>query len=123
FGEITRDTLFAVLDDRADARQRDARHQEIERHKGQRDPEQLRGKGVLLERRKAAAMFRRRNMLRCLDLFALRCHYGLQRSGWPSGARSESDQNTNKSRSAISSEKMPSASVTAKPKIRLPNWP
>src|SRR4051812_43443832 len=30
---------------------------------------------------------------------------------------------TNSSSSAISSEKMPSASVTAKPKIRLPNWP
>src|SRR3954469_6216302 len=29
----------------------------------------------------------------------------------------------NRSRSAISSEKMPSASVTANPKIRLPNWP
>ncbi len=29
----------------------------------------------------------------------------------------------NSSSSAISSEKMPSASVTAKPKIRLPNWP
>jgi len=33
------------------------------------------------------------------------------------------NQSANKSSSAISSEKMPSASVTAKPKIRLPNWP
>ena len=32
-------------------------------------------------------------------------------------------QSANSSSSAISSEKMPSASVTAKPKIRLPNWP
>jgi hypothetical protein len=30
---------------------------------------------------------------------------------------------TNSSISAISSEKMPSASVTANPKIKLPNWP
>src|SRR5262245_7116001 len=136
FGEITRDALLAVLDDRADARQRDARHQEIESHERQRDPEQLRGKGVLVERRKAGAMFRGRNMLRCLDLLgAVWCHCGLQdvcadvsaMAQAPAGrlrrSRLVSDQKTNRSSSAISSEKMPSASVTAKPKIRLPNWP
>ena len=32
-------------------------------------------------------------------------------------------QTANSSRKAISSAKMPSASVTAKPKIRRPNWP
>src|SRR5262249_27406346 len=127
FGEITRDALLAVLDDRADARQCNARHQEIERHERQRDPNELRGKGVLVERRKAGAMFRRRNMLRCLDLLgAVWCHcgsrtYALASQLWrrrqrAACARLVSDQNTNRSSSAISSEKMPSASVTAKPK-------
>ena len=37
--------------------------------------------------------------------------------------RSAAQSGTNSRSNAISSEKMPSASVTAKPKIRLPNWP
>src|SRR5262245_49199940 len=51
FGEITRDALLAVLDDRADARQRNARHQEVERSKRKREPKKLGGKVLRLERR------------------------------------------------------------------------
>src|SRR3954463_8138284 len=40
-----------------------------------------------------------------------------------SGAKNRPQSGTNSSSSAISSEKMPSASVTANPKMRLPNWP
>ena len=36
-----------ALDDRADARQRDPRHQQVERDEGDHEPEQLRREGLL----------------------------------------------------------------------------
>src|SRR6185503_7459942 len=62
-GEIALDTLVPLLEDAADARDRDARDQQVESNESDDQPDDLRGERLLLERRKAAAMFARRNML------------------------------------------------------------
>ena len=124
-GKIVFDMLAARLEDRADARQRDPRHQEIERNEDERQPQQLRGEGLGIERRKPAAVLARRNLdgsdWLCTTL-GHSCLHGLCRGRLArSGPVLVSEGNS--SSSAISSEKMPSASVTAKPKIKLANWP
>ena len=56
--------------------------------------------------------------------FSCCCHARRPEAISPETARRVKAQSfTNSSSSAISNEKMPSASVTAKPKIRLPNCP
>src|SRR5581483_5111173 len=106
-GDVVRDAFLAAFDDAADPGQRQLRHQHVEQDEGDHQPDELRGKGLRLERRKAAVVL----ALGDLDL------------GLVLGHRRRRPYSANSSKSAISSEKMPSASVMAKPKIRLPNWP
>ena len=53
-GDVAFDALLAVLEDAADLRQRQLRHQHVEQHKGNNQPDELRGEGLRLERRKRA---------------------------------------------------------------------
>ena len=129
-GQIAIDRVLTRVEQAADARQRNSRDDQIKRDERDQQRHQLRSKGVLLERRKRrlVAAIRLGVGGRALGVAMTFSHglllFGQSRFGpWISSARSVMDQSANSSSSAISSEKMPSASVTAKPKIRLPNWP
>jgi hypothetical protein len=63
FRKIALDALAARLQDRADAWQRDPRHQQVKGNKSQREPEQLRSERLRVERREPATMLARGNML------------------------------------------------------------
>src|SRR5262249_6489259 len=97
----------------AHPRQRDFRHQRVERHERDREPHQLRREGIPLKRRK-------RGLVASWDLGV---GGGCGHAAASTNGATAADQSAKSSSSPISSEKMPSASVTAKPKIRLPNWP
>src|SRR5229473_4154198 len=129
-GQIALDLVLAFVEQAADARQRNSRDDQIKRDEGHQQRHQLRSKAVLLERRKRGLVaavclgMGRRALCVAMTLSHGLLLFGRLRSGSrTSSARSVMDQSANSSSSAISSEKMPSASVTAKPKIRLPNWP
>src|SRR5204862_896517 len=51
-GEVAADAIMPRLKDCADLRQRDPRQDDVERREGNRQPEQLRRKSLLLERQK-----------------------------------------------------------------------
>src|ERR1700688_750035 len=131
FRKIAFDRILTRIDHATDARQRNARHDQIERDKRDDQRHQLRSVGRRLERRKSSAVaaFGFGVGAGCLALWgAMTLSHGvlLLLSCAPPGKaarRGAAQSGTNSSSSAISSEKMPSASVTAKPKIRLPNWP
>src|SRR3569623_77344 len=128
FSQILLDRAFAGLDHPADARQGKSRDDDVKQRKRDRERHQLRSKGVFVERRKLRLAVARWNLgvrgrSRCMAL-GHRCL--LKESTRASEARVNAgakDQTANSNSSATSSEKMPSASVTAKPKIRFANRP
>jgi hypothetical protein len=63
FRKIVLDALAARFQNRAYARQRNSRHQQIKRDESQREPEQLGRKGVRVERRKSFATLAPGNVL------------------------------------------------------------
>src|SRR5215212_371712 len=71
FGEIAFNALASMLQDRADTRQRDARHQQIKRNEHQREPNQLGREGFLLERWKATTVLAGRDMFQRLNLLCV----------------------------------------------------
>ena len=103
-----------VNNSRRRAAMRPVCHQHVEKDEGDAEPEQLRSESLRVERRKAAVpTLRWVTSLVVCAVVAITC----------SDADKPRSYSANSSNSAISSEKMPSASVIAKPKIRLPNWP
>jgi hypothetical protein len=62
-GEIAFDPLATILEDRADAWQRDPRHQHVKQDESQREPEQLGREGRRVERREPATVLAPGNML------------------------------------------------------------
>ena len=78
-GEVAGDAVVALREDRADARQRHAAHQEIEQPEEDREPEELRAEGRGVERRERAMLpaMRLRALMqlarRRLQRAALRC--------------------------------------------------
>src|SRR5581483_3198207 len=114
-------------------RQRHARDDDVKQPESNGERYQLRGAGIAFERREAALVSAAFGAGMCAGRSAAMgvvasghlvvSHGALRSRRRNAGAFSDACQNTNSNSSATSSEKMPSASVTAKPKIRLPNWP
>src|SRR5690606_28616723 len=115
-------------------------HEKVKQAEGDRQPQELRREGCRIEGRKPAFVrgvmrhfgarmnigtgafgFRRRLLPigRCHEHESFLSAVGPAGSGGPFFSLDQA----NSARSAMSSEKMPMASVTAKPKIRRPNWP
>src|ERR1700730_4671602 len=117
-GQIALDRLLPLVEQAADARQRNSRDDQIERDECDQQRHQLRSKGVLLKRREGGLV-----AALCLGVGGRAFGVAMTFSHGLLLYRLYLYQSANSSSNAISSEKMPSASVTAKPKIRLPNWP
>src|SRR5262249_20523449 len=62
FRKIVLDALAARFQNRAYAWQRNSRHQKIKRKENERQPQQLRGEGVGIERRKPATVLASGNL-------------------------------------------------------------
>src|SRR3569623_192497 len=129
FGQVLLDRAFASLDHPADTRQGKSRDDDVKQRKRDRERHQLRSKSVFVERRKLRLAVVRRNLgvrgrPRCMAL-GHRCLLkestrASDKARVNAGAKA---QPATSSSSATSSEQLPSASVTAKPKIRFANWP
>ena len=115
-GEIVLDALPPLGEDISHPRQRELGHHQVERDEADREPQELGGERLLLEWRKRALVAVGRH-------FSMRCCCHGARNLDAAARDGRCAQSANRSRSAMSNEKMPSASVTAKPKIRLANWP
>src|SRR5262249_13288016 len=123
FCKIVFDALAARFQNRGDPWQRNSRHQQIKRDEGKHEPEQLGCKGVRIEGRKSLTALAPRNVLdRRNGLRTLLSHRQTPNVTPRAQDRPRLGSIAGSYR-AINNEKMPSASVTAKPKIRLPNWP
>src|SRR5690606_5373088 len=143
FTQILGYTILPHLKDAADTRNHHLLQQKEKQTESNRQPQKLRRKGRGIERRKTGLGVQfdadLGNQLGCILHLGFRSRFRplrecrrrkhglpLSREGRPRKAASHvqiADQTANSSSSATSSEKMPSASVTAKPKIRRPNWP
>src|SRR5262249_34983882 len=108
-----------------DAGQSEARHQPVEQREGDRQPEDLGGEGRTLEGREGSGMPLGGLFGALMRGFSHETPS--QRRTEPAAKRPPAPNRTphtaKRSRSAIRSEKMPSASVRAKPSSSVPRWP
>ena len=118
--EIGGDAIAPAFEDAADARQRHLRHQVVEDDEGDREPQQLRSEGGRVERREHLVLGGGLDERPLADV--RRCVVESWLGGGHRRLRRYEAQPNSRMR-ATRSEKMPSASVTAMPKIRRPNSP